>query len=602
VKIKSIVVGLLEEDHPIFRRIAIHLIDVHYSEFNTIFWNLQNPLNDEMLVHEVYELMKNNCTVFTEPEIEKVLEWIETAQYQLSDMIKDDKEKIEKAIAYRKKEWLSALLSANNPLVESAYQKYDETNPAELRYPGLKTWSESFVGDVSPIDAEEMVKKSNPEIADYLNEFKGDGGWGSPSEEGLSSTFKAYVLSDPEKFSENLEPFETVSQFYQYDLVSGFVQAWRSMREFSWKNVFNFLERIISPDDFWKMEYKDERVNYRNWIISQILELIQEGTRTDSNAFDPKYLAQAERILFIIANKIDEKFQDTENLYKAMILYSLRYARLYKKDDKERWPSTVKNYFNKLLNQEITTTKDYYKVLGELLVNLIYLDKAWVTENIKNFFPVDNEEYWEAAFTSHILYVSRVYKEVYFSLKDAGVWSQAFKHTFKEESVIEHIVQFICVSYMEEWEELDDSESLINVLITRENISELVEIVRFIGTFKDLTKEKRIRIKNLWKALYKIVSENESKYEIIISDLASWIALINEIDKDEFKWLKLSARYVEVNYNSSFFIEHLERLVKVNPKEVGALYIEMLKTNVYPTFEEDNIKNIVIALETSTEK
>ncbi len=78
--------------------------------------------------------------------------------------------------------------------------------------------------------------------------------------------------------------------------------------------------------------------------------------------------------------------------------------------------------------------------------------------------------------------------------------------------------------------------------------------------------------------------------------MARWIALINEIDKDTFEWMKLSARYVEVNYNSSFLIENLERLVKVNPEEVGAVYIEMLKANVYPTFEEDNIKNIVIAL------
>lgn len=596
VKIKSIVEGLLEDDHPIFRRIAIHLLDVHYSEFNTIFGNLQNPLNDKMLVHEVYELMKNNCIVFTEPEIEKVLEWIETAQYQLSDMIKDDKKKIEKAIAYRKKEWLSALLNSNNPEIDLAYNKYDEICPAELKYPGLKTWSESFVGAVSPIDAEEMVKKSNSEIADYLNEFKGDGGWGSPSEEGLSSTFKAYVSSDPEKFSADMEPFENVSQFYQYDLVSGFVQAWRSMREFSWENVFNFLERIISPDDFWKMEYKDEWVDYRNWLISQILELIQEGTRTDSNAFDPKYLAQAEKILFFIAKKIDEKFQDTEDLYKAMILYSLRYARLYKKNDEERWPSTVKDYFNELLNQEITTIKDFYKVLGQYLVNLMYLDNEWVTKNIKNIFPSDKKEYLEAAFTNHVLYASRVYKEIYFLLKDAGIWSLVFEHTFKEERVIEHIVQFICVSYMEEWEELDNNDSLINVLITRKKISELVEIVRFIGRFKDITEEKRIRIKNLWKALYKIVSENESRYEIIISDLASWIALINEIDNDAFEWLKLSARYVEVNYDSSFLIEHLERLVKINPKEVGTIYIEMLNANVYPTYEEDNIKNIVTAL------
>ena len=51
-EIKSIVRELLEEEDPIFRRIAIHLIDVHYSELRNIFWNLENPLNNDMLEHE----------------------------------------------------------------------------------------------------------------------------------------------------------------------------------------------------------------------------------------------------------------------------------------------------------------------------------------------------------------------------------------------------------------------------------------------------------------------------------------------------------------------------------------------------------------------
>jgi len=567
-----------------------------YRELKNIFWNLQNPLNEDMMEHEIYELMKNNCSYFSQTQIENLLEWIETANYPVPDMIKHDEDKVIKAIAYQKKEWLSALLKANDPKINSTYQKYDEINPAELKYPGLKSWSETSVGVVSPIEPEELIKQSNSEIADYLDKFKGYGSWESPTEEGLSSTFKACISINPEKFSEDMKPFENISPFYQYDLISGFVQAWRSKQNFSWENVFNFIENIISSDAFWK--HKDDRDNYRIWTVSQILELIQEGTRTDSNAFDPKYLDQTEKILFIISKKIDPKIRETENLYKAMILYSLRFARLFKKDEKERWPTAIKEYFNRLINQEISTTKYYYKILGQYLVNLNYLDEEWVKKNINNIFPADNREYWEAAFANHVLYTNRVHKEVYLLLKSAGVWVHSFDQTFQDEAVIEHTLQHICVSYMEEWEELDDNESLINVLITRENLTELNEIVRFIGMFNDLTVEKRIRIKKLWKALFKIVDANKSiyEYQITISNLARWIALIDEIDKDTFDWLKLSARYAEVNHNSSFLIENLERLVKVNPKEVGAVYIEMLKANVHPTFEENNIKNIVTTL------
>jgi predicted RNA-binding protein with EMAP domain len=299
--------------------------------------------------------------------------------------------------------------------------------------------------------------------------------------------------------------------------------------------------------------------------------------------------------LFIIADKIDSQFKEAESLYRAMILYSLRYARLYKKDDEEKWPPAIKEYFNKIL-KNTNTTKDFYKVLGQYLVNLMYLDKKWVMANINSIFPSGTKEYWETAFTNYVLFAHKVFQEIYFMLKDAGVWSQALEHTFKEERVIEHTVQHICVSYMESWEELDDNESLINVLITRKNITELAEIVRFISSFKAISDEKRVRIKNLWKALYHIVRGDESKYEIIISNLSGWMALITKIDEESFEWLKLSSRYVDVTHNSSFFIEHLNRLVKVNPKEVGAIYIEMLNANVYPNYEEENIKNIVTIL------
>ena len=78
--------------------------------------------------------------------------------------------------------------------------------------------------------------------------------------------------------------------------------------------------------------------------------------------------------------------------------------------------------------------------------------------------------------------------------------------------------------------------------------------------------------------------------------MSRWIALIDEIDKETLEWLKLSAKYVEVNYNSDFLIENLSRLVKTNPHEVGTIYLEMLNANILPIFDEKDIKNIVQSL------
>jgi hypothetical protein len=595
--IKSIVEGFLKEEHPIFRRIAFHLINVHYTELKDIFWELDNPLNDSEAEHEIYELMKNNCSNFDEIQIKTIIQWVNKIHYPVFGENKENDERYKKAVAFQKKEWLNSVLSLNNPEVTLAYEQYDAISPGEIEHPGHKAWSGTIVGSVSPIEPEELTNMTNTEIAAYLNDFVSDGVWGSPSEEGLSVAFKSCIKNDPEKFANDLKPFKNISLNYKYDLISGFSQAWRLEKGFSWRNVLSFIENLINPDDFWTSEDKDRKNNYRDWIISQILELIQEGTRRDSNAFDPQYLELAEKILFTISEKVELDFYDIKNLYKAMLLYSLRYARLFRKDETERWPSTMKDYFNKNVGKKIKTSKDFYKVLGQYLINLLYLDKEWVLGNISDIFPNDDIENWKTAFCGYVKYTNKVYQELYFLLKDNGIWGKAIEQKFEDETIIENVVQHICVSYMEGWEGLDDKYSLMSVLIKRQNNYEFAEIVRFLVSFEDnLTNDKRIRIKVLWGAIYNIVKENESEFAIIISNLSRWISLINEIDDDVFQWLTLSARYVEVNYNSSFFIEHFERLVKINPKEVGALYIIMLNENVCPTFEEKNITDIVTAL------
>ncbi len=604
--VKPIVEELLKETHPIFRRLAVHLIDVHYSELNEIFWDFkENPLDDYELEHELHELLKNNCSEFTKDQLDKALQWIETKQYSISDEIKDDESKVEKAIAYKKKEWLIAMLDSDNPAIKEAFQRYGEINPAKSKYPGLRTWSEEFVGDVSPIGAEELLKKSNMEITVFLKEFRAKDVWGSPSQEGLSTAFKTCVLGDPQRFSEGIDTFKDIPPVYIHSLISGFSDAWREKKDFSWETVFNFIEQLIKTDKYWQEESKNQRADYRNWIISRILELIKEGTKSDNNAFDPSLLLQAEKILFLIADKIDSSFQDRHNLYSAMILFSLRYARLYKKDEKERWVETIKEYFDRHVNLKLNPTKEFYHVLGEYLLKLIYLDEQWVNDNINRMFPSDNEKYWETSFSYHVLNTNKVYKEIYFMLKEAGIWQKAIGYDFEDGHVTEHMIQHFCISYIEGWEKLDDSKSLIKTILERHNAQELNEIIRFIGTFKqNITEEKLIRAKELWKVLYDILKEKqtETEYKRLISNLSRWISLLDKIDQETFEWLKFSARYVEVNYNSPRFIENLSRLVKANQEEVGTIYLEILNSNVYPNFDEKDIKNIVKSLYESGQK
>ena len=221
-QIRGKVEQLFAEKQPIFKRIAIYIIDRNYQKLNDVFWGFnRNFINEEELKHELYELVKNNCRLFTDEQVEKMINWIEKARYISSDVkheyFKDNQEDIKKYVALKKKEWLTALLETKNERVLEKYNKYDDINPKEITHPGYDYWFEDWQGDKSPVSKEKFLEKTNKEIAEYLIKFREDGKWGTPSISGLSYMFRESVFEQPERFVDDLNPFLEIPQIYQSD-------------------------------------------------------------------------------------------------------------------------------------------------------------------------------------------------------------------------------------------------------------------------------------------------------------------------------------------------------------------------------------------------
>ncbi len=602
---------LLKEKSPIFKRIAVHVINQHYSELNDFFWKWDgNPLDEHRLKHEIYELLKNNCATFDDFHIDKLLEWIESKDYNI-DEIKDDEEKKNIVLAYRKREWLSALLKANKSKVNKKYDHYKLINPAELDHPGFGSWMEvGWRGNISPITSEELCKKPNLEIAEFAQSFKEEKGWKTPTIDGLIDALRNCVSSIPEKFSKDLEPFLSVQRMYQYALCWGLWEAWRNKKSFEWKELLSFILKIIELKDFWDEKFEEGRYNYRDSMISQIAELIHEGTRDDSHAFDPALLPEAEKILLLLVEKTESRLSDMGNLitsvlnstkgkiFTAMVNYSLRYARLCKKgDDEERWKESIKDDFDKRLDRAYEDSLEFSVILGEYLPNLNYLSKKWVMDNVNRIFPKENETHWKAAFTGYLFYANTVYKELYLLLRKYEHYDKALGSDFKDRHISERLVQHICTGYLQECEKLDDDDSLISKLFKNDKSEQLSEIVSFFLMLPDRPINK-VKIKPLWKILLELVSQNidKSEYQIIISDISKWVSLIDEIDDEMFEWLKLSTKYVGINHNTSLFVEYLAKHVDREPEKVGKLYVEMLNAEIYPDYQDEEIKAIVETL------
>ena len=608
---REIVKSLINKEHPIFKRIAIHIINCYYEDLNELFWSWTgNPLDDKGVAHELYEILKNHCVQFTAEEIKTVLGWIESKEYTVSSNVKDAQQR-EKILAYRKKEWLLALLASGNVEVLSAYRKYDAIEPAEPSHPGFDIWKETSWGWRKPqIIEPELIGKTNAELAEYLSNFKGTAGWEDPTLDDLVEQFKACVSNNPARFSSNLEPFLKVGHIFNHSLLRGLCEAWNAGHVYPWDGILEFIMNMIQSEGFWREETKEAGYQYRNQVIWQIADLIRGGTKDDSHAFDDSLLPQAESILLILAKQTESTVTDTEGVmnavlnsakgqvFSAMVVYSLRCYRLSRKAGEAYWVKGIKDDFNRRLDSPETSI-EFLTTIGEYLPYLYTLDKAWVLDNIDRIFPIENLNNWIAAFTGYLFSLRQVHKDLYLLLRERGHYNKALEIVFSDRHVTERIVDHICVGYLEEWEKLEDVNSLISKLIQKDNIDQISEVVTFFWIQREKVSENiKRKIKPLWKTLLDkaVEHEDQPEHQKIISDLCKWLSLVDQIDDQIFEWLKLSAKYIEVGYNSPFFVEYLLLHTVSNPFEVGKVYLEMLNAGIYPEYKRENIQQILETL------
>jgi len=611
--IKEDIYFLLKKKHSIFKRIAIHAINHHYKKLNNLFWQTwhnKNPLNDYQLKPEIYELFKNNYTLFVKGQIMIIINWINT---------KDYKENTKETAALIKGEWLETLLKTNDPIVLKEYKRNKKINPKKIKYPGKVIWMETYwEKDISPISSDELLKKTNQQISQYLIDFKGEKLPNKPTQEGLEDTLRKSITENPSKYTENLVPFFKLPLSCHSIILQGLNTAWRESKLFYWENVFDYILAIIDPEinnyrDFWEAEYEKSHNNYRNSIVTEIANLIHEGTRNDNHAFDKKHLLISEKILLLLSknvkydlDKIDDLHTRIINsvkykIFSAMISYSLRYARTRPDLSKEdRWKKEIKDDFTNRLGKE---TSEFYFALGQYFLNLNYLNKEWIQKNINKIFQ--KEELLRQSFiVGFFAYANKVYLEIFNLLKENGILLYALNYRFSEKHINERVVQHICLAYLEGWEKLEDLSSLISKILEDKKEYQIAEVVRFVEMFRENLNEKRKqKIKPLLRRVFNIISENveKSEFQNIAADLINWLNLIDKIDEDIFNWLKLSVKYID-QYNPAMvyrkYYEHIDK----NPKKIGKLILEMLKYKIPAPYYKDDIKKMVESLYSRNQK
>ena len=625
--------SLLQESHTIFKQITLNVIKYHYDDLKRFFWEWHvNPLDEIVLKPEIYQLIQANCLAFDEGEIDRILHWIESQQ-DIEGAEDDDIRA--KQVAYRKREWLSALMETGNEKVISAYNKYREINSEKLERPGLLLWTKTWEGVTSPTTIEELSGMSNAQIAVLLNDFKDKGvsGPSVPTEEGLAEMLEEYVTLNPQRFTSDLQPFQGVRNFYQNRIFRGFLKAWRDKREFDWAQLLDFIHQLVSSGRFWVEQHEVRYDGHSEWIFA-VAKLIESGTRNGEYAFDVKLLPLAEKILLVLMEKVELRpstFEsvsmavvnsDRGRVFSAMVNYALQFARVHSDDQANRWPQVIKADFTKRLDRNVEPSFEFSFTLGMYLTYLLHLDKAWFIGNIDRIFPQHDEYHWHVAFSGYLLYSPQLYEPIYSAFKKHGHYQRALNSDFCNQQidarvlpdpnvvyldsqqmdltvdrvVRERLVSDICIGWMEEWEILDDETSLIYQLVNSENPNLLSTLIHFFWKKRDnLPEQLKAKVKPTWRALYESLSQRGGveKYGEVLSRLSGWVALVDRIDAEILKWLKMSTQYIRGLTDSAFFVEELLPHATKTPVEVGDIYLGMLTHNVYPYHDQEHIQEIV---------
>ena len=589
----------------IFGRIALNAITHHYDHLKGLFWEWEgNPIEERELTPEVYQLIQTHCLNFDEGEIEQILHWIESRQYEA--MFTENDEERTKVVARYKREWLTVLLDTGNEKVIAGYRHYEQINPVKIEHPGFSRLTKIGGEEISPMTGTELSEMSNIEIARYLNDFREKGGLADPTEQGLSEKLEECAKANSQRFTDDLQPFQSVRYQYRHSILSGLLDAWRDKREFDWGALLEFIQQILSSEQFWT-EYSEEPFNYKNRIISTTADLISEGTRDDKCAFETQFLPLAEKILMILAEKAEPSASTPKDfrfivldsvmssVFSAMVHYALRYARINNIKQGSRWPQAIREDFTKRLDRSIAPSFEFFFTLGNYLPNLLYLDKEWVVDNIDRIFSQQDESHWEAAFSGYV-FCSLISEYLYSLLKKYGHYQKALSTDFADRRLLGRLIEHVCTGWIEDDETLNDETSLIYQLVNSNNPKLLSEMVHFFWKQRNNTSDKiKSKVKPAWRVLIKALSpkSSEAEYHEILGSLSGWLGLIDKIDEETLEWLKLSAKHVERRFNSAFFVEALREHVPQTPREVGTLYLEMLNNEVYPDYNPTDIQETI---------
>lgn len=628
IEIKGLLEKFIKHDFYYFQKMAIYVIAQNINVYKDLIWKYINEIigdsvwRNHLVGNELKHLLQNIHELSSEQK-RRLKSLIEKGPKK--DIPDEDSERY---VLRWKQELCQAL--RHDPTFSQLYEELKEQTKEEAELsPGL-VWTEMKWGaGESPLSEDELIKKSNVELAKIFMEFREENRWEGPTVDGLSDMLKKVVCENPTKFIEDLTPFLNSGYLFIYDILWGIRDAWKDKKEIDWIKILGFIHKYIDRKDFWDDKFTVEGSHWsadHNWVLRFVGELIQEGTKDDRWAFKAELLPKAQEILFLTITEIIRKPTKKEkesddpvtlalnsapgNIITALILLALRKAGVENKEIKKgesRWTDEIRDIYDDMLQNNVD---EAFTLLGQYMPNFMYLDKAWVIAKIGEL-EKQKDPYW-SYFMSGYFYGGKVFFDVFKMMMPHYI--RAIRSEFKDKTAEERFIQHIAIGYLNDLVEIK-KESLLDKLIEKSNPKQIDILVSYFrNQWRELldAKEKldettkiRNTIINFWRHLYQKYKEKPELSDDdreVLSQLLDLTIFLPNLNDEYYEWIVFS--FSESKHKRYYEPVHLiEDLLVLKDKGkqpasrmlVGKIFLEILKKATPYTFKE-NIKEIVDSL------
>ena len=415
VALEAVVESLGRRKPSMFKRLILHLAAEKHSRDPELVAELavcEEHFLDERLLHEYSRLLGLVYPILDDDRRKRVMKWISDGPPFDDSFAGDDEERRMWTIY-----WQRRRLAWIHPHLDEGWKEQYAQIVGEIgepENPDFRSYTTTWMGPTSPIDAGELGSRSAKEIAQYVKSWQPSEDPMSPDPEGLARTLETVVAEAPAKFLQARKAFLEGPVRYVGAVLRGLSQAVRDDVAIDWPttiDLMSWLSARQSDDSELTRAHQD------------CIRLLQEGLTGD--LVDIRLRKIVWSIIDTIADDRDPAAEaDSEptndlatrsintvrgNALHTVVSYSLWvYRSMIGTGEAKpggfgmRMIPEARERLERHLDPAVDPSPTIRSVYGQWFPHFVLLDEAWASQHATSIFPDDQPELRDAAWNTYL--------------------------------------------------------------------------------------------------------------------------------------------------------------------------------------------------------